>query len=271
MYPKGSFADILEAVQSFQVDYGVLPFENSTNGSVVQALNLLADRQSKYSSVRVCGEKYLTVHHCLLAAKGTEIDQIRLLYTHPQAWDQCEGFLSKHFKGVERRDVSSTSKAAEIVASDGTRSSAAIASRLAGEHHGCEILSENIEDQANNTTRFFILQNADRRDQAVSIESGNPGREDDPKRWKTLLSFTIDHAAPGALADALNVFKLHNLNLTSIYTRPSQMSPWHYIFFVECAETRNDEDMGSVNVALDEMKKATTGCQHLGTWQDELP
>lgn len=178
-------------------------------------------------------------------------------------------FLTRNFKGVERRDVGSTSRAAEMVAADETKSSAAIASRLAGEYHGCEVLKADIEDRADNTTRFFILRNVERQD--GEDEAVGSRKREGPLRWKSLVSFTIDHAAPGALADALNVFKTHSLNLTSIYTRPSQTSPWHYIFFVECAETRRKEERTSVNMALKELEDITTRCQHLGTWRDELP
>jgi len=271
LHPKVSFADVFAAVQSSQVDFGVIPFENSSNGSVVQTLDLLAEREANYAATKVCGEKYLTVHHCLLAAKGAEIGQIKKLYTHPQAWGQCDIFLSKEFRGVEKQDVSSTSKAAEIAAGDETRTSAAIASKLAGEHHGCEVLRENIEDRADNTTRFFIMKRIDKNTgDSKLLQVPKSQATPAPTKWKSLVSFTIDHASPGALADALNVFKTHHLNLTSIYTRPSRIRPWHYIFFVECEETRQAEQPTNVEVALENLKKITMGCQDLGTWQDEL-
>jgi prephenate dehydratase len=260
----------------------VIPCENSTNGSVVQTLDLLADREDAYTDVKVCGEYYLTVHHCLLARKGlypggwAEYDgSITKLYTHPQAWGQCEKFLSQHFKGVERQDVSSTSKAAEIVSKDTTERGAAIASRFAAEHHGTDVLQENIEDRADNTTRFLILRNVlDERSAQLDFEQPNPPTAEDKPApqitHKTLITFTIDHSSPGALANALLIFKAHGLNLTTINTRPSLKKPWQYIFFVECGKTASEENKEAVHNALNDLRQVTETCRDFGTWKDQL-
>lgn len=282
LLPHASFADAFSALQQKEADYAVIPCENSTNGSVVQTLDLLADRDDLYKDVKVCGEYYLTVHHCLLARKGiypggwADYDgSITKLYTHPQAWGQCEKFLSKHFKGVERQDVSSTSKAAEIVSKETAERGAAIASRFAAEHHGTDILQENIEDRADNTTRFLILKNvlAERTAQ-LEFEQFNPSKtEDNPSleaKHKTLITFTINHSSPGALADALLTFKAHGLNLTSINTRPSLKNPWQYIFFVECGRTPSDENKEAVHKVLDDLRQVTETCRDMGTWKDQL-
>ncbi|KAJ5888900.1 hypothetical protein N7495_008941 [Penicillium taxi] len=274
LIPYVSFADAFAAVQQQQADYAVIPFENSTNGSVVQTLDLLADREDQYNSVKVCGEHYLTVHHCLLVRKGTypggwsSYDgSITKLYTHPQAWGQCETFLSQSFKGVERQDVSSTSKAGEIVAKETEERSAAIASRFAAEYHGADVLKENIEDRADNTTRFLILRNvqASRSAQLVFDQSNVP-----TSTKKSLISFAIDHSSPGALANVLLIFKAHGLNLTSINSRPSLRRAWQYIFFVECGRTPSDENKNAVTMALSDLEKVTEFCRDLGTWKDQL-
>lgn len=282
MKPCASFADIFSAVQHNDVEYAAIPFENSTNGSVVQTLDLLADRDEIYGDVKICGEHYLTVHHCLLARKGTasathgRYDSINKLYTHPQAWGQCEKFLSKHFKGVERQDVSSTSKAAEVVSQDETRQSAAIASSFAAEYHGTDILEANIEDKDDNTTRFLIVRNI-RSEQTATpyrpdlAEARSPEeREHSPAKRKTLISFMVDHSSPGALADALLVFKTHGLNLMSINTRPSRRKPWHYVFFVECSEATGIPDDQAVLQLLEDLPKATESCRYLGTWEEQI-
>ncbi|KAI5309446.1 prephenate dehydratase [Ascosphaera atra] len=169
LQPKLSFADAFAALQSHAVDYAVIPFENSTNGSVVQTLDLLADRRGQYADIVVCGEHYLTVHQCLLMRRSLKriatparFPSVRRLYTHPQAWGQCERFLSTHFRGVERQDTPSTSKAAAIVASlppSEEDSCAAIASSFAADVHGETLIvaAENIEDLEGNTTRFLVL------------------------------------------------------------------------------------------------------------------
>ncbi|OGE49062.1 hypothetical protein PENARI_c023G08481 [Penicillium arizonense] len=282
LLPHASFAEAFAALQQKAVDYAVIPCENSTNGSVVQTLDLLADRDDSYRDVTVCGEYYLTVHHCLLARKGAYPGgwagydgSITKLYTHPQAWGQCETFLSRYFKGVERQDVSSTSKGAEIVSKETDEKGGAIASRFAAEYHGVDILQENIEDRADNTTRFLILRNvlAERTAQ-LEFEQPNPPTLDDrptlETTHKTLISFTIDHSSAGALANALIIFKSHGLNLTSINTRPSLKKPWQYIFFVECGRTPSDENKDAVHKALNDLRQVTETCKDLGTWKDQL-
>lgn len=284
LFPRPSFADAFGAVQQEEVDYAIVPVENSTNGSVVQTLDLLADPEGIYGDLKVCGEHYLTVHHCLLARKGVmfpdqpDYNIITKLYTHPQAWGQCENFLSIHFKGVERQDVSSTSKGAEIVSKETMESSAAIASRFAAEHHGLEVLAENIEDNTNNTTRFLILRNKkSKRSSQVPYENIKEAQLREQlsplveARKKNLISFRLRQDAPGALADALLIFKKYGLNLTSINTRPSQRAAWQYVFLVEsqAASTVKCEEIA--NEAVTDLQGLTEACRYLGTWADRLP
>ncbi|KAL4985660.1 Prephenate dehydratase-domain-containing protein [Aspergillus falconensis] len=275
LIPCLSFADAIAAVQRRNADYAIVPFENSTNGSVVQTLDLLVDHNDSYNDVNVCSEYYLTVHHCLLARKGlfpTEqrnYSSVTKLYTHPQAWGQCEKFLAKYFKGVERQDASSTSKAGETVLNTTSEVNAAIASRFAGEHYGLEILEENIEDTASNTTRFLVLRNVK---STTSIHfQPEFGRElpkplAAPKTKKALFSFMVRQDTLGTLADALLIFKNCGLNLTSISTRPSQIQAWKYVFLVESETDQNKE----VPDIMDGLREVTENCKHLGTWANQL-
>lgn len=219
----------------------------------------------------------MTVHHCLLVHKGafpggwaSYDGSITKLYTHPQAWGQCDKLLSQNFKGVERQDVSSTSKGAEIVSKEPTEKSAAIASRFAAEHHGVDVLKENIEDRADNTTRFLILRNFQAEHTTQLDQTTAQDESGENSTCKTLISFTIDHTSPGALADALLIFKAHGLNLTSINTRPSLRCAWQYIFFVECGRTPSDTNKDAVVKALHDLRQATVACRDLGTWKDQL-
>ncbi|GAQ09045.1 P-protein [Aspergillus lentulus] len=277
--PRLSFADAFAAVQQGEADYAIIPVENSTNGSVVQNLDLLADRYGLYEDVNVCGEHYLTVHHCLLVRKGLsqpDIRSITKLYTHPQAWGQCENFLAKFLKGVERQDVSSTSKAAEMVSLETQEHSGAIASRFAADYHGLDVLSENIEDKADNTTRFLVLRNtkSERTTRLPFDAVKAPSVALKPRLTssaeKTLISFRIRQDFPGALADALLIFKEFGMNLTSINTRPSQRRAWQYVFFVECQQFPTDQNSQGVTKILDKMQQVAEGCRHLGTWKDQL-
>ncbi|MCJ1401417.1 prephenate dehydratase [Xylographa trunciseda] len=299
--PRVTIQDIFAAVQSDAVAYGVVPFENSTNGSVVYTSDLFADRQFQYTNVYVCGEAYLDVHHCLLGHQSssspsddslagdttpthqspspprpktqplTGVRHVKRIYSHPQAFGQCEAFLSTYLKGVERQEVSSTSKAAEIVAKDTTETMAAISSKVAAQVHDLDILATRIEDRDDNTTRFFILRRAiDDESSIASLEADTAHFGMEGHGWKTLVNFTIDHHSPGALADALQVFKTYGLNLTSIGSRPSRITPWHYIFFVEFEGRRESEGRGEVNQALAQLESITRGCRWHGSWRNRI-
>jgi prephenate dehydratase len=290
--------DIFDAVQSGNVSRGVVPFENSTNGSVVQMLDLFADRSNLYPDVIVSGEAYLDVHHYLLgssaqptlledspeisrtstptpavpeplkprAAPITSLKHIERLYSHPQAFGQCEIFLAAYLKGIERVDVSSTSKAAELVKADVSGKSAAIASQVASDIHKLDVLAEGIEDREDNTTRFFILE----KNTSSTHEAIERASHEKICPSKSLVSFTVDHKAPGALASVLEVFRNYKLNLTSINSRPSRVIPFQYIFFVEFEGSKIQDPEGTVNEALLRLNIVAQSCRWLGSWQDQL-
>jgi prephenate dehydratase len=174
--------------------------------------------------------------------------------------------------------VSSTSRAADIVSREAGNCSAALASKLAAEHFNLDILSENIEDQADNTTRFLILENASSgsmtrqlnetccMDNTCTVTEQSPPCY--PAKWKTLISFAIDHNAPGALAEALMIFKHHGTNLTSINSRPGGVRPWQYIFFVECERLQSLHGDDTVDKILRDLQRVTETCRDLGSWKD---
>ncbi|KAF2095157.1 PDT-domain-containing protein [Rhizodiscina lignyota] len=317
LVPYTTIADIFQAAQSGAVWRGVVPFENSTNGSVVMTLDLLADRKKELKDVLVCGEAYVDVRHCLVGRLPKELrpspDQpsrpgddlerfkkikhrIKKLYSHPQAWGQCELFLSEHLKGVERQDVSSTSKAAEIVAQenpcDEHFTSGSDITQLGPDIFGLDILAYGIQDESGNMTRFFMLKKEEPEDPIESplnaaisptsqeeepiltsatmpsdYASGNPFSQ---PTFKTLISFTIPHTSPGALAKGLGVFGDHGLNLTSINTRPSLVEPWNYLFFVEMVGKRERHGRGSVNAALRDLQGVARTWRWLGSWEMQV-
>lgn len=197
----------------------------------------------------------------------TPLSHITRIFSHPQAFGQCELFLRTYLPHVSRLEVTSTSAAALRVAEDKTGTSAAISSLAAAEEHGLQSLGERIEDMEDNCTRFFILRRHgdDRPEVRVRDETEDSTADDGPARYKTLVSFTIDHLIPGALADALLVFKVHGVNLTSINSRPSRVRPWHYVFFVELEGRKG----GSVvDGALEELAGKVEGWRWLGSWRN---
>lgn len=277
-------------------------------------LDLFADLNKQYPDIAVCAEVYVDVHHCLVGRhaaprlhqslpKNTNespvasggatptamvphpelprtsplrnLGHIKMLYSHPQAWGQCKAFLAAYLKGVERQDVSSTSRAAEIVAQDPTGTSAAISSSIAAKVHGLELLAKGIEDREDNTTRFFVL-----RRRKVDDNADMGGFEDDASdisvevtenaAFKSLVSFTVPHEDPGALAAALAVFKNYKLNLTSINARPSGLAPWNYVFFVEFQGRRLKGTEGAVNNALRDLDSLAQNWRWLGSWKSKL-
>lgn len=273
-----TFADIFEGVQSSEYECGVVPLENSSNGSVVQLLDLLADRQLKYTDVKVCAEHYLPVHHQLLVKhsgqdaatqSGLEetLKRIKKFYTHPQAWGQCSVFLSRNdCRSIARQDSSSTSEAARVVSENGAGTCAAIASRLAGDEYGLVRVADDIEDKGDNTTRFFIIARADVTLAEPALQNGAAN----PRIYKNLVSFTIDHESPGTLAEALAIFKKHDFNLTSINTRPSRLRPWHYIFFAECEQKHHQHRTDAVTNLISNLGDVALSCRHLGSWEAQL-
>ncbi|KAM5491340.1 prephenate dehydratase [Microsporum audouinii] len=275
---KVSFNDAFSAVQSQEADYAIIPLENSSNGAVVQTLDLLADRNNLYPDIVVSGEYYLAVHHCLLMKKAKDGSEntsktnpeVSKFYSHPQVWGQCTRFLSG-YNGVEKQDASSTSKAAEIVSKDNDPKSAAIGSELAGKLNGLEVVKANIEDDSSNATRFLVLQNLkSNRTQTIKPPQKSQSCSKPGSKCKSLISFMVDHTSPGALADALHVFKKYGLNLTSINSRPGGVQAWQYVFLVECQRVHGVHDDQVVDKAISELKKITQTCRNLGSWEDQL-
>ncbi|KAF2219007.1 Prephenate dehydratase-domain-containing protein, partial [Elsinoe ampelina] len=237
LVPSPSIASVFTSVQDGESEYGVVPFENSSNGAVLPTLDLFASLPTSHPDVTIIGEQFVDVHHCLMgrltntteggtpqirSQPAPDLQKLTVIHSHPQAWGQCTGLLSS-LPNAEKVDSSSTSAAATKIASlvakspDGTTTEAAIASKLAAELNNLDILRENIEDRSDNQTRFFVLARKKKDDPSPASPPTTPARA----RHKTLLHFRVPvHGSPGALADALAVFKKQGLSLSSMYTRP---------------------------------------------------
>jgi chorismate mutase/prephenate dehydratase len=207
--PKESIEEVFEAVERKRANYGIVPIENSTEGSVNQTLDMLIE-----SGVMICGEVMIQVSHHLLSQSGKPED-IRKISSHPSALEQCRKWLRKNFPQVEVAETVSTAKAAQMAAENGKV--AAIASSLAGQLYGLRVVESQIEDYLNNTTRFLVI-----------------GPQPSPRtgKDKTSILFSISHA-PGSLYQALKPFSEKGINLTKIESRPIKGKPWEYIFFVD--------------------------------------
>lgn len=274
--PETSIEDVFAAVADGSASRGVVPFENSSNGSVVFTFDLFANLSGKYGDIVVVNEAYVRVNHCVVGhpaaappSTGGDWSHITKLYSHPQAWGQCKQFLGAHFKHAEKQDVSSTSRGAALVATNPADThTAAISSALAAKENGLAVLAPNIQDSSENTTRFLVIRRAS---ETASLDMRT--FVDEPVEWdmyKTLVSFTVaQHGAPGALADCLAVFKKHKITLTSINSRPSGEGSWHYVFFVEFkGRKRAPNQGGPVNEALQDLGAVAKDWRWLGSFED---
>jgi prephenate dehydratase len=197
-----------------------------------------------------------------LAIPTTSLSHIRTLYSHPQAWGQCKAFIAAYLKSTSLHDVSSTSRAAELVAQDTSGTSAALSSAAAAKVFGLDVLANGINDRAGNTTRFLVLRNA-----TSPSPSSTPISD---ATWKSLVTFTLEHTNPGSLAQCLGAFGSQGLNLTSINTRPSGVDNWHYVFYVELQGQKEQGDGGAVNRALGELGRVARSRRWLGSWESKL-
>jgi len=205
-----NFADVFFAVENREVDYGMLPIENAVAGSVTQSYELLMEHD-----VRIYSEVILRVRHMLLAPPGTKLSEITEVRSHPQALAQCQRYLARH--GLTPKAGIDTAESARELVENPEPGVGVIASELAAELFGLEILDRDIEDYPFNYTRFFVL----------ALES--PPRA---QRSKTSLVFTTPHQ-PGALYACLGEFAQRGINLTKIESRPRLNRPWQYIFYLD--------------------------------------
>ena len=208
LVPVGTIAAVFEEVERGQAEFGVVPMENSTDGRVSDTLDCFSR-----SSARICGEVPLRIHHCLLGT-GTR-DSVTTVYSKPQPLSQCRNWLAKHLPRASLVEVASSADAA-ITAYDNP-TAAAVASAQAAVKYDLQVLAKNIEDQPDNVTRFAV----------IAMETGPRTGHD-----KTALMIEIAHQ-PGALADAMAIFKRNRLNMTWIESFPIPGHRGRYLFFIE--------------------------------------
>ena len=236
--PLADIRSIFDEVSKGHCDLGLVPIENTTGGGVIETLDALID-----SDVKICSEVLMTIRHNLLG--NCPLEEIEKIYSKPEVFAQCRNWLSATFKEAQTVAVASSAKAAQMAAEESK--AAAIGSVVAAELYGLKIICENIEDIANNVTRFLV----------VSREDAKPTGED-----KTAILFSTAHKA-GALADVLEVFRQYNINLTNIESRPSKKRQWEYYFFVDFVGHRTEEH---VQKGLEEARKHCLQLSILGSF-----
>lgn len=225
--PLTTIPAVFEEVVRGHIDYGLVPVENSIGGGIVDTLDAFLQ-----SSAKICAEVLITVHHILLAKEPWE--NITKICSKAEVFSQCRNWLAAVAKEKFTEPVDSTTTAAQMALD--MPGVAAIASKQAGELYGLSPLFENIEDNPDNVTRFFVIGREPAR------KSGDD---------KTAIMFTTAHK-PGALAEVLDVFRDSGINLTDIEKRPSKKVNWEYYFFIDAQGHQGDEAM----------KKAIEGARH---------
>jgi chorismate mutase/prephenate dehydratase len=224
----GSIAAVFEEVNRSHVDFGVVPLENSTDGRVADTLDMFM----RLPQLKICAEVRLRVHHNLLA--NCEQQEIRRVYSKPQALSQCRNWLSKNVPHASLHEVASTATAAELALRE--PGAAAVASRQAAVKYGLRILFSDIEDSPHNETRFAVIGHQ---------ECGKTGHD------KTAIMFRVPHS-PGSLVGALDVFKQNKINLTWIESFPAKLPKAEYVFFVDFEGHIEDPKVKRTLTALQE-------------------
>lgn len=238
--PCNTIKGVFTAVERGSSFFGVVPAENSLEGSVNQTYDLLLE-----SSLTIYAEIKIKITHCLLALPGTKLADVRAVYSHPQALAQCSAFLeSLHVVGEPTYD---TAGSARLLKEKDLHDAAAIASKKAASLYGLDILQERIEDFSENFTRFLVI---------AKKEAERTGRD------KTSIVFATKHT-PGSLQRALSELSTRGINLTKIESRPIRAIPWEYHFFVDFEGHRTDREC--VN-ALEALGKATASLKILGSY-----
>ena len=239
--PLNSIDEVFHEVEAANADFGVVPIENSTEGTVNHTLDRFL-----LSPLKICGEVELRIHHNLMGLMNS-LGRIVRICSHPQSLAQCRAWLDENLPNVEQVPVSSNAEGARRARDE--KGTAAIAGQTAAEVYGLKVLAAEIEDRSDNTTRFLVL----------GRKLFTPSGED-----RTTLLVSVGHTdAPGALSRLLEPLAEHRISMTRIESRPSHRRKWDYVFFIDF-EGHADEP--HVAKALSELKQRSSLFRVLGSY-----
>jgi len=237
--PADSIDGVFTAVENGAANYGLVPVENSTEGAIGRTLDLLLS-----SNLKICGEVLLQVHQCLLSNEN-DLSVIRKVYSHPQSFGQCQGWLNAHLPHAERITASSNADAARLAAEESF--TAAVAGEQAAAHFKLKVLAQNIEDDARNTTRFLVI-----------------GKQDVAPSGRDKTSLVMSAAnRPGAVHDLLVPLAQNGVSMTKLESRPSRTGLWEYVFYVDIEGHQAD---AKVAAALTQLKQIAAFVKVLGSY-----
>jgi prephenate dehydratase len=242
--PRSTFDSTFRAISDGAADALLVPVENTLAGSVVRVYDLLLE-----NPLEICGETILPIEHHLMGCPGARFEEIREVASHPMALAQCERFFETH-SALKRVPAEDTAGSVREVIERGDKSHAAIAGRRATTHYGAIILRENIEDDAENFTRFVLL---------LPPEEAERFRAKDARKMS--LAMRLAHR-PGALLASLEPFANHGVNLLKIESRPIHGKPFEYQFYIDVEA----ENPGYLEQALNEVREVTSQLRVLGLY-----
>jgi prephenate dehydratase len=250
--PTLTIHEVFNLTEAGGVDLGVVPVENSVEGSINETYDMLLS-----SNLTVIGEVVLRVVHCLIALRTAKLGGIRVVYSHPQALAQCRNFVTS--LGIEPIVTYDTAGSVKMIKEKRLEGAAAIAGERAAEIYGLKVLKKGIEDYSTNSTRFLIVarEGGEPESKGTAAHRGSVSRGS-----KTSLIFAVPHT-PGSLYNALEVFARAKINLTKIESRPTKERPWEYYFFVDFEGRRDDLKVIGV---LSELAKKTAFLKVLGSY-----
>ncbi len=242
--PYTDFDSVFEAVATGQVDRGVLPVENSLAGSIHRNYDLLLRHE-----LFIVGEVQIPIAHQLIALPGVGMSDIKRIYSHPQALAQCEHSITKLFPSVERVVTYDTAGSVKMIKEQNIRDGAGLASERAAAIYGMNSLQPDMQDDAENYTRFVV----------VAREPEIPAGEE----TKTTIIFSMDNM-PGSLFKSLAVFALRDIDLTKIESRPLQGKRWQYFFYIDFIASQYEERGRN---ALNHLREITSYLKVLGSYK----
>ena len=229
-HPCETLDEVFKLVQEGGLPYGIVPVENSQEGSISRSYDLLLDAE-----VMVCGETQIRVSHCLIANPGASQASIKRIYSHPQALAQCQAYLRR--LGCEIIPAYDTAGSVKMIKEKKIMDGAAVAGARAAQIYGMNIIAREIEDNPRNSTRFFIL----------SRQDAPPSGDD-----KTSIVLLLKHK-PGTLHQALGAFAKRKINLTKLESRPTRKKPWEYNFYLDFEGHRSDVAVQQTLAQIDDI------------------
>jgi prephenate dehydratase len=247
--PHQRFDEVFTALDAGKIDAAVIPLENTLAGSVHENYDLLLKH-----ACEITAETSVRVIHNLIAPPGVSFRALRKVYSHPVALNQCLDFFAAHPR-IERTPFYDTAGSVKMIMEERSKDAAAIASELAAQTYGANILKRGIEDDRQNFTRFFLLEPAGAKPRTIRGAAQHP--------WKTSLVFSIRNV-PGALFRSLGALALRDINLVKIESRPLRGKPWEYLFYLDLWGHRDDQ---VVRNALSHLQELADFLRVLGSYR----